>query len=371
MVQTYVPPPEEKKPEPKTDVDAIVASLQSGIPLTAVQCQFLMSVSETVLQDINARLFRLRAGVSVNANGTIGAGGPTGDGKEAKSTPEAPFLRWEIFAAGNYGYFDLNDQGRRAGFESDTWVGTIGAEYHLDRHISLGLAASWVDGSADLTRKIGSVDAEGLALSAYASAAFENFYADLLYSFGTYDQDTRRNTFNGRDANGDTHAYTNAIQFNTGYVMKLGQWHTGPIAGLTWIHADVDDYRETGGGSARLAVPEQHADSLISQVGWTASYVAPTSFGTIVPQVRATWDHQYLDTAESVSASLQQSPFPNGGRYTASGRGPDSGDDYLNLGAGVSARIGERTSVTLDYQTHLFQQRTTAHFGSVKIGIAF
>jgi uncharacterized protein YhjY with autotransporter beta-barrel domain len=366
---------EEPKPEPdRTNVDAIVSAVQSGVPLTAAQCQFLMTLSDTILQDINARLFRLRAGVTLNADGTFGAGGPTGagrDGKEAKSVPEAPFLRWEIFAAGHYGNFDLNDQGDRAGFESNTWVGTIGAEYHLDRHISLGLAASWADGSADLSRKIGSIDAEGLALTAYGSAVWDNFYVDLLYSFGTFDQDIRRNTFTSGTSRGDTHAMTNAIQFNTGYIMKLGQLHTGPIASLSWIHGDIDGYRETGGGDARLTIPEQDADSLISQVGWTASYAAPTNFGSFIPQIRASWDHEFLNSAESVSATLQQSPFANGGRYTATGQGAESGRDYLNLGAGIGARFGNRASVTLDYQTHLFQQRTTAHFASIKVEFAF
>lgn len=361
------------KPQ-RDDIEAIISALKSGIPLTSAQQQFLTTLSQAAMQDINARLFRMRAGVTLRDDSGTGAGGPTGpgrDGKEAKTVQEPELLRWELFASGNYGSFDLNDQGRRAGFEADTWVGTIGAEYRLTRNVSFGLAAAWIDGRADLSRKLGGIDSQGLALSAYGSAVWDNFYADLLYSFGRLDQDVRRNTFTGRTARGDTEATTNAIQFNTGYIFKLGQLHTGPIASLNWIHGDIDGYRETGGGSSNLVIPEQDVDSLISQLGWSTSYVITTSFGTIVPQIRASWDHEYLNSADSVSATLRQSPFANGGRYTASGQGAEAGRDYLNLGAGIESKLGDRVSLTLDYQTHLFQQRTTAHFGSVKIGIAF
>lgn len=358
----------------RDNTEAIISALRSGIPLTSAQRQFLTTLSQAAMQDINARLFRMRAGVTLRDDGSTGAGGPAGPGeagKESKAVQEPILLRWEVYASGDYGSYDLNDQGRRAGFASDTWVGTIGAEYRITRNISFGLAASWVDGRADLSQKIGSVESEGIALSAYGSAAWDNFYVDLLYSFGRLEQDVRRNTFNSRTARGDTDATTNAIQFNTGYIFKLGPFHSGPIASLNWIHGDIDGYRETGGGSANLEIPEQDVDSLISQLGWSNSYVITTRFGSIVPQIRASWDHEYLNSADSVSATLRQSPLANGGRYTASGQGAQAGRDYLNLGAGVESKLGDRVSLTLDYQTHLFQQRTTAHFASLKVGIAF
>ena len=368
----YTPPPppppiEETNEISETDRDAIISALLSGTPLTAAQCQLLASLSQTLLQDINARLFRLRAGADLRPDG---AQGPTG-GKEVKAPVEETFHRWELFGAGDYGYFDLDATSNQAGFQSDTWVATIGGEYRINRTFTFGLAASYVNSGADLSNKIGSVDTEGFAFSAYGSAVVGNFYADLLYSLGTYDQDIRRNTFTGRTARGDTDVLTNALQFNTGYNFNCGNFRTGPIAGLSWLHGDIDGYNETGGGSAGLNIAGQDFDSLVSQIGWQASYVAQTGFGTIIPQLRASWDHEYLNGSQNVSASLQQSPFANGNSYTATGQTSAPGRDWLNLGAGVSAQFGERLTVTIDGTTHLFQERTTAYTGSVKVGISF
>lgn len=361
------PPPEQPREVSETDLDAIASALYSGIPLTAAQCQFLASLNQTLLNDVNARLFRLRAG----AHGTPGgAQGPTG-GKEVKAPVEETYRKWEIFTAGDYGYFDVDASGNQAGFQSDTWVATIGAEYRICPVFTVGLAGSYVNSGADLSSKIGSVDTEGVAVSGYVSAVVGHFYADLLYSYGAYDQDIRRNTFTGRTASGDTEARTNALQFNTGYNFNCGNFRTGPIASLSWLHGEIEGYNETGGGSAGLNVAGQDFDSLVSQLGWQASCVAQTGFGTLIPQLRASWDHEYLNGAQNVSASLQQSPFSNGNSYTATGQTSAPGRDWLNLGAGVSAQFGERLTVTADFTTHLFQERTTAYTGSVKVGISF
>jgi outer membrane lipase/esterase len=358
---------EETKEISETDRDAIVSALFSGLPLTAAQQQLLSSLSQTLLQDINARLFRLRANAGT---GTGGAQGPTG-GKEVKAPVEEVFHKWEIYGAGDYGYFDLDGTGRNAGFQSDTWVATLGAEYKINRNFTVGIAGSYVNSAADMSAKIGSIDTEGGAGAVYGSAVFGAFYADLLYSLGAYDQDIRRNTFTGRTARGDTDVITNAIQFNTGYNFVTGNLRTGPIAGLSWLHGDIDGYRETGGGNAGLNVAGQNFDSLISQLGWQASYAAQTGFGAIIPQIRASWDHEYLNSAQNVSANLQQSPFSNGNSFTATGKSSTAGRDWLNLGVGVSAQFGERCTVTLDYTAHLFQDRTNAQTGSVKVGISF
>jgi len=366
----FIPPPppieEETKDVSEDDINALVSALQSGLPLTAANTQILASLSQTLLQDINARLFRLRAGANSRPDG---AQGPTG--KEVKAPVEETYHKWQIYTAGDYGYFDLDASGRQAGFESDTWVATLGAEYRINRIFAVGISGSYVNSGADFSNKIGSVDTEGFAFSAYGSAVVGNFYADLLYSLGTYDQDLRRNTFTGRTARGDTDVLTNALQFNTGYNFNCGNFRTGPIAGLSWLHGDIDGYRETGGGNAGLNIGGQDFDSLVSQLGWQASYVAQTGFGTIIPQLRASWDHEYLNGSQNVSASLQQSPFANGNSFTATGRTSAPGRDWLNLGAGVSAQIGERFTVTADFTTHLFQERTTAYTGSLKLGVSF
>jgi uncharacterized protein YhjY with autotransporter beta-barrel domain/subtilisin-like proprotein convertase family protein len=367
------------------DVGAIQSLLRSGLPLAAAQRHILLHSIQTATRDVGGRLFRLRAGLRDSEES--GAAGPTGasdgkstaDAKESKYVVEESFRRWELFTAGDYGSFDVENGRSLTGFDSDVWVATVGAEYRLTKNITFGLAASYLKSDTDLSRNIGGLTTEGMAFSAYGSAVWQNFYFDLLYSYGALDEDIQRRTGTGSIAHGDVENRSNNIEFNTGYSFQFGQLRTGPLASIEWIHGELEGYSEIGGGSAALEYSGQSYDSLISRLGWQASLPIKTGFGEVTPQIRASWDHEYLNSSDSVSASLLTSPFTTisasgvsrGDRVGASAETAQPGRDYLNLGAGVAAQFGDRISASLEYETHLFQQSAIAHFGSVRVSVAF
>ena len=376
------------------DVGAIFSTLESGLPLAVAQRNLLLNALRTATRDVNGRLFALRAGLSLteDAAGSAGSKGNdlmhrASDGKtvaagKSSKTPvpvEEPFRHLVLFGSGDFGRFDQDSTATATGFDSDVWVGTVGAEYRFNRHFAVGLAASYINSDTDLGRNIGGVRTEGMAISVYGSAVWRDFYFDVLYSYGALDEEITRHTLVGSTATGDAENRSHTVDFNTGYTLHLGKLRTGPIAGVQWIHGDLDGYSERGGGSAALNLPGQNYDSLISQVGWQLSTTVPVKFGAITPQVRATWDHEYLNSADTVSAQLQQSPFASvtngvvslGNRFSASANTAAPGSDYLNLGAGVAAQFGERIAATLQYETHLFQEDATAHFASLTISVAF
>ncbi|KAB2641741.1 MAG: autotransporter outer membrane beta-barrel domain-containing protein, partial [Verrucomicrobia bacterium] len=375
------------------DQGAIFSVLQSGLPLAVSQREILLNTIQTVLQDIGDRLFRLRAGLLLDDENPAGVAGPTGReivrrgsdgktmsaGKDYKAAPEELFRRWELFAGGDFSKFDVDDTGSLRGHDSEVAVGTVGAEYRLNRHVVFGLAASYIKSDTDISRNIGGMTVEGMAFSAYGSAVWRDFYFDLLYSYGALDEDIQRRTLIGRAAHGDVENRSNALQFNTGYTLRFGPVRTGPLASLEWIHGALEGYRETGGGSAALDFPGQTYDSLVSRLGWQASYTAKTGFGTITPQVRASWDHEYLNSTDAVSASLLSSPFTTitgtsattGGKFSAFADTAQPGRDFLNLGTGLSAHFGDRVSATVQYETHLFQSSASAHLASVRFSVAF
>ena len=372
---------------------AIFSLLQSALPLAEVHREVVLNLTRTTTRDVNARLFRLRADLSSGEDGAAGFVGPKGrlgstmvsDGKtlrpakESKNVVSDEFHRWEVFAAGDFGAFDVEDTSDSHGFGENVWVGTIGAEYRLNRSLAFGIAGSYVESDSEISRGVGAIDSEGAAISAYGSAVWKSCYFDLFYSFANLEGDIRRHTLTGQTARGDSESKTHTVSFNTGYTIKSGNLHTGPLAGLDWVHGDVQGYRENGGGSAAVVFPDQNFDSLISKLGWQVSYTIPTRAGKITPQVRASWDHEFLDSSETISASLQQSPFATitgtsvttGGKFSASTKTTKPGSDYLNLGAGISAQLGDRVTATLDYATHIFQARESAHFGSVRVGVSF
>lgn len=357
------------------DASAIWSAETSGLPVALAQRQILLNVAFNANRDVNARLFRLRSEIA-----QAGSAGPTGDGKTCKSCKQVvlpPEKRWEFFLAGNYGYRDVDTNGTTSGFDTDLFTMTAGLEYKVNANLVVGAAATRMEANNDLGT-LGTTDVEGYSFAAYLSYKAKNFYADLLYSLGTYNHQIRRDTGLGSIATSRPDSLTNSVQFNTGYNMPVGAFVTGPLLSLDWVHGNLDGYSEQRGGNANLTVDDQDIDSLVSQLGWQVSLPVKTGFGVVTSQLRASWVHQFLNDDQQVGASLSTSPYylVNGGnvsrfgRYSTSGNGANPGDDYLSLGAGVGVQIGERCSVILDYETRFFQSGSSAQnvalTGSIK-----
>ena len=364
------------------DIDAIAGVYSSGLPMALAQRGILLNTVQTANRDVNARLFRLRSEIgAAGSSGVTGLHGLSKDAKDHKKiiiAPEEP--RWEIFASGTYGNRDVESLGPTAGFTTDLYSGTIGVEYAIcPEHLTLGLSTTYLEADNDIGLGVGDVEIEGYTFSAYASYTKDAFYADLLYSFGTFHHSIDRSTGLGTTATAQPDSRSHSIQFNTGYNLQFGSIVTGPIASLDYINGSIDGYKEDRAGSAGIKVGEQNLDSLVSRIGWQVSRPTKTGFGLLTPQVRAAWVHEYLGDEKQITAKLNNSPYylVNGGSisrigsFSATGNSAAPGDDYLSLGAGLSLQISDRAAVVLDYETRLFQADSSGHVvsltGSVKL----
>lgn len=365
------------------DIDAIAGIYSSGLPMALAQRGILLNTVQTANRDVNARLFRLRSEI-----GAVGAAGPTGlhglskDAKDHKKViiaPEEP--RWEVFAGGTYGNRDVESIGPTAGFTTDLYSGTLGVEYALcpQGHLHVGLAATYLEADNDIGLGVGDVEIEGYSFSAYASYTKDAFYADLLYSFGTFHHNIARPTGLGATATAQPDSRSHSVQFNTGYNLQYGSFVTGPIASLDYINGSIDGYKEDRGGSAGIKVGEQNLDSLVSRIGWQVSLPTKTGFGLLTPQVRAAWVHEYMNEEKQITAKLNNSPFylVNGGSisrigsFSATGNSAEPGDDYLSLGGGLSLQITDRASVILDYEARLLQADSSGQAVSLTGSVKF
>ena len=305
-------------------------------------------------------------------------------GKDYKTENVETYRRFELFGSGDFNAFDLEDRGGINGFNENVQVGAAGLEFHVTRHLTTGLAVSYANSDAELSRNVAEIDIEGGAVTAYVSAVWQNFYVDALYSYGQFSATTHRRTLVGRTARGDADSHNHSVEFNTGYSFDLGRVRTGPLVSVKYVNGDLDAFNERGGGSAALHFNAQAYDSLITRVGWQLSLPIQTSFGKITPQVRASYDRENLNDSENVGVALQNTPFrtvsgfgtanptvTKGGKFSTSAKTIAPGRDFLNVGAGLALQFSDRASLFLDYETHIFRQNETAHLGSVKLAWAF
>lgn len=362
FIVTFGPPPEE------------LSAISTGLPMANAQGQMLINAGGTVTNDLNNHLFYLRAGQGEEAaeEGLAAAMDDgvvigQGDGADTIARRVPRSRRWEIITTVNYGNIKLNAVGNQAGVQIDAWAPSIGIERHLTRSLALGLATSFLTSDQRYTGGLGSLHLEGPALSAYFSFVRKSYWSSLLYSFGTYELDSRRNPgFGFPTALGTTRTYTNSVQYNTGWNFRFqnNTFVTGPFAGIDYLHGSVDAYSETGGGLAALRYGKQSYESLVSRVGWTASKKVQTNWAAITSQFRLSYERQNLKN-NGTSVALINAPF------STSGGNQSPGQDYMVAGAGLNFQFTDRLNLLFFYQGQFFRNNQEAHFGSVRFGYAF
>ena len=354
-----------------------LTAYSSGLAMANAEGQAIISGVQTGLNDVNNHLFNLRSGGgeeeeesdgSISASLDYGVVVGEGDGPENPIAKRIKRSRqWEVFTTVNYGNARLNPISNQAGVQIDSWASSVGIERHLSRGLTLGFAVTFLQSTQTYTGGLGKVDLEGPMLSAYLAYAHKSFWGSLLYSFGAYDLGSQRNPGLGLpSAAGGTNAYTNAIQYNTGWNFRFqnNTLVTGPFVGIDYLHGSVDAYSETGGGLGALRFNKQSFESLVTRIGWSTSKKFDTDWATITPQFRLSYERQNLKN-NGTSVSLINAPF------TAAGGNQSPGQDYMVIGTGVNFQFTPDFSMLLGYQVQLFRNNMEAHFGSVRFGYKF
>ena len=344
----------------------------TGLQMANAMGQAVLAGAQSVLTDVNGRLFFLRAGQGDLADQDEYDQGVV-NGQGDKNPAPSPMVQrgpqtgqWQVFATGNYNNARLGGFGQQAGIQSDSWTQGIGAEVHVTPNVAIGFALNWLESRQNFSNNVGSMDMNGYALSAYTSYVKKAFWADLLYSFGSYDIDTNRNPIGFAAARGDTNAYTNSVQFNSGWNFRFqnNSLVTGPFIGLDYTHASIDAYGESGGGIAALAYSKRTAESLISRIGWSVSKYVKTDFAVITAQARLSYERQNLGN-NGTTVGLINQPF------TVGGGAQSYGQDYMVAGAGLNFQFTPNLGLLLNYQGQYFRQNVQAHYVGLRLSYKF
>ena len=119
-------------------------------------------------------------------------------------------------------------------------------------------------------------------------------------------------------------------------------------------------------GPQRPADRRLDAESVRSALGFKASWDWKAGSVLIRPELRASWQHEYGDTAYPF-----RSNFATGGGDSFIVHGPDTGRDSLLLGAGFAVQCSERCSTYLYYDGELGRTNYESHSISGGVRLAF
>jgi outer membrane lipase/esterase len=173
-------------------------------------------------------------------------------------------------------------------------------------------------------------------LGGFAGWYGDNFWANgqLSYTWLSYEVD--REVWLGpakRSHEGSPDGSNLTFGVNAGYDFKGERVTHGPVASVLMQRIDVDGYAENlPTQSTSLAYGDQSFDSLITSLGWQASYEINDH---LVPYARLTWDKEHEDQPSEVFARSQSIV----GSLPYAVPGLEFDDSYLTLQLGARTEL--------------------------------
>lgn len=340
--------------------------VRSDQPVVSALHAASISLTRTLTRDVGARLYRLRTGIrSEPVQGTPPAPSYSAkDGAKDAKTPivmPSDYCKWEVYGQIYYYSEDQDKQFRTLSTAPgqsiriqthgktsiDTFGGTVGFEYDFNSNWSAGFAIGAAGTRIDVDPGF-DADVDSLAFIPYVSYYRPNavgggdFYADLLYAYTDHDYDMDQGPVSD-SADGRAHQ----LEFTTGLNFRGGQLVHGPYASLRWIDGEIDDSVFTGGNDIDYK-------SLATQLGYQVSYPVALGRGTLVPQGRVAWEHEFEESQGSFAG------LPLG----------ELDEDLAVLGAGIGYYTHGGWNVVLDYEARL-GSKSDSHYVSLKVGKEF
>lgn len=219
---------------------------------------------------------------------------------------------------------------------------TAGVDYRFTPDLVVGVLGGYTRTNADLDTIGSTSKINTWMLGAYGTYYRQNWFVNGAFVYGRNSYDNNRialGTANTSSPKGDQYA----VQGTVGVDLRYGGWTVTPELGAQYTMVRVDAFTETGG--AALSVDGDKADSFRSSLGARFRHDWRTDFGIVTPELRASWQHEFLDKERDIRASFVDQALPGTFATTAAG----SGTDFGVVGAGLTANVATRLQMMLGY----------------------
>jgi outer membrane autotransporter protein len=286
-------------------------------------------------------------------------------GVEMTPAPVSENERWSTFINGTVTLADLDSNVDVSHSSYTTGGVTMGADYRLDRHWTVGALFGYTHTDADLDNEGSKGTIDSYSPGVYAAFVDKGWYANGAFTYGYNSYEENRNIiFPG--VNRTATATPDGNQYSTdldgGYEFHLGHFTVGPSAGLDYVHLDIGQCSETGAGAAGLNIDSQNADSLRSRIGFDARWHTQYMATDYTYHLSAHWQHEFMANSQGITSSLEA---PGVSGFTVQGIAPDR--DSALIDAGVDILAAKNVDLFLDYQTEAGESNFFAQ--SVQAGV--
>lgn len=184
----------------------------------------------------------------------------------AQRMGKSPLEGLSLFAVGTLGEAKQMGSSQGNPYDYESVGAAIGAEYAPNDNMILGLAGAWSRPRSDFNRGGGSVRARSWQIGGYAGFATGSLFVQGHAAYGHYDYRVQRAAvIDLLNATPKGNGYS--LGAKGGYLVDLGRFRFGPVAGIDYAHSSIDAYTESGDAVLTQNVSKQKADALVGFAG--------------------------------------------------------------------------------------------------------
>ncbi|MBB5752874.1 IPT/TIG domain-containing protein [Prosthecomicrobium pneumaticum] len=265
------------------------------------------------------------------------------------------------------GFIDFSR--RDGGIDLDSTA--VGVSGGVDYRFSPALVAGFGFGYGRDRSDVGDNGTETL-VDAYSGALYGSYkpidglFLDGLLGGSWIDLDSSRYvTVDGSTADGSRSGTQLFGSLTAAYEFRDDAWLISPYARAGFSRAWLDGFSETGGGVYGLTYGDQTVDSLSGALGARLRYVFDTEWGSIAPEVRAEYSHDFADGSRVGLGYSDLGGLPYAVETEADAR------DIATVGLALGIRFDPGWLLDLDYRTRLDGDGVAGGTGSARLGTRF
>lgn len=279
--------------------------------------------------------------------------------KEIISSSAIPNPKWNTWVQGNGIFAKVVSASQVPNYRFQSGGFLVGADYRWSENFSTGLYTGYEYTQANYDGG-GSTQINSALFGGYATYDNGGFYADAVIG-GGYNGYRVRRPIEFSTVDRTARSTPNGGQFSTyvdmGYDWNVGGFTFGPLVSAQYTYAGIAPFTEDGADSLDLRVDQQNANSLRTNLGGRIAYTWNVCDGfALIPELRAFWQHEFLENPRNIGASLDGGSGPSFGYETTT---PDR--DAIFAGAGVSAQIGQNWNAYFFYNANFARQDYLSH----------
>ena len=274
---------------------------------------------------------------------------------------------WSVFVQGNGVVSNRSSRDNSQGYHSDNLGTTLGIEYRPTSETMVATAYSFDNPSLNLSHNGGTTSADAKQLGLYGTFTQKNLFLQGLVSYGWLNySNSRSGVVSKITANPDGQTFSAA--YKGGYLFDVApSVKFGPIAGITYVQAHVNGYRETGDQVLTLSLNEQTAKTVLGSVGAQARCAFDLGSTKLDSYLNCTVENNFEGSDRVIQYSATSAPLIVNS-WTATGA-PNHA--FVRLASGANANLTSAIAVMLNLSQTIGQPGGNDFFCTGGLKISF